>query len=231
YKFRYHFFIDQPKGISLYKGLLYHKIVQEFFNPEKEHEYSFNQLKVIINEIWDDNLFPFITVANEQKKDAYQSFEYFFNNLPPAKPNVLATEKEFSFSLDGNKFSGRIDQINQIKDGVELIDYKSSKSAIKYEEAKTDLQLGIYLLASLLSTQLGDIKGNVKRMYYFYIPKENITIREQDVSEERIANIKIEVKDIISEILKEKFPVNPRDFSICGFCDYKLICSRFYGQD
>ena len=230
YKFRYHFFIDQPKGISLYKGLLYHKIVQEFFNPEKEHEYSFNQLKVIIDEIWDDNLFPFINVANEQKKDAYQSFECFFNNLPVKKPGVLETEKEFSFSLGGNRFFGRIDQINQIKNGVELIDYKSGKSAIKYEEAKTDLQLGIYLLASLLSPQLKDIKGNVKKMYYFYIPKKNLTIREQEVSEIRINQVKNEIKKLIKEIISENFPAYPRDFSICGFCDYKLICPRFYGN-
>lgn len=229
YKFRYHFFVDQPKGISLSKGLLYHKIVQEFFNPEKEHEYSFNQLKVIIDEIWDDNLFPFITVANEQKKDAYQSFEYFFNNLPEQKPNVLATEKEFSFSLDGNRFSGRIDQINQIENGVELIDYKSSKTPIKIEDAKTDLQLGIYLLASLLSPQLKDIKDFIKRMYYLYIPQKNKTIREQDVSESRINLVKHEIKKLIKEIINENFPAYPRDFSICGFCDYKLICPRFYG--
>ena len=230
YKYRYNFFIGQPKGISLSKGLLYHMIVQDFFDKEKKHKYSFDKLKEIINEIWDDSLFPFIPVAVEQKDEAYQSFENFFYNLPSKKPEVLVTEKRFSFSLDNNRFSGRIDQINQIEEGFELIDYKSSKSPIKFEDVKTDLQLGIYLLASLLSPQLKDIKGNVKKMYYFYIPTKNKTIREQDVSEERITNIKDEVKDIISKILKEKFPAYPRDFSICNFCDYKLLCPRFYGH-
>ena len=67
-------------------------------------------------------------------------------------------------------------------------------------------------------------------MYYFYIPKKNITIREQDVSEIRINQVKNEIKKLIKEIINENFPAYPRDFSICGFCDYKLICPRFYGH-
>lgn len=230
YKFRYHFYISETKGISLAKGLLYHKIIQEFFDLEKEHKYSFKKLKEIINEVWDNTLFPFIPVADEQKEESYQGFENLFNNLPPEKPEVLATEKEFSFSLDGNKFSGRIDQINQVESGVELIDYKSSKTPIRFEDARTDLQLGIYLLASLLSPQLREIKDYVKKMYYFYIPQKNRTIREQEISKNRIYQVKSEIKKLIKEILNENFVTYPRDFSICSYCEYKLICSRFYGQ-
>jgi DNA helicase-2/ATP-dependent DNA helicase PcrA len=230
YKFRYHFYVSETKGISLAKGLLYHKIIQEFFDPEKEYEYSIEKLKEIIDEVWDNTLFPYIPVADEQREEAYQSFKNLFNNLPPEKPEVLATEKEFSFSLDGNKFSGRIDQINQVEGGVELIDYKSSKTPIRFEDAKTDLQLGIYLLASILSPQLREIKDYVKKMYYFYIPQKNRTIREQEIGKNRIYQVKSEIKKLISKILNEKFDAYPRDFSICGYCEYKLICPRFYGQ-
>ena len=74
---------------------------------------------------------------------------YFASEVAPGlDAEVLAVEQRFRFELDATTLTGFIDRIDRLPDGqLRLIDYKTSKRAMKKDEAEQDLQLALYALA------------------------------------------------------------------------------------
>ena len=81
---------------------------------------------------------------------------------------MLAVEQRFRFELDATTLTGYIDRIDRLPDGhLRLIDYKTSKSAMKQDEAEQDLQLALYALACREVPELRAL-GDVSELVYLY---------------------------------------------------------------
>ena len=81
---------------------------------------------------------------------------------------MLAVEQRFRFELDATTLTGFIDRIDRLPDGrLRLIDYKTSKSAMKKDEAEQDLQLALYALACRDVPELRAL-GEVSELVYMY---------------------------------------------------------------
>ncbi len=81
---------------------------------------------------------------------------------------MLAVERRFRFELDASTLTGFIDRIDRLPDGgLRLIDYKTSKSAMKMDEAEQDLQLALYALACREVPELAQL-GEVAELVYLY---------------------------------------------------------------
>ncbi len=229
YKFDTHFSLSDPRGPYIARGNLYHRIMEEFFR-RGDCPYSVEGLRSLIDQLWDETIFDFKPMAIEQKRDAYQKFSSIFAYLPPRKPRLLALEKKFRFALEGHVFRGRIDQIDELDGGrVELIDYKSTSTPLSEEKAAEDLQLGIYLLATSLSEDLGDYRDRVASMSYFFITDKGRPRREQNPSPQRETEVREEILDIVAKILAEEFPAQPESTWECNNCEYQYLCPRKYG--
>jgi putative RecB family exonuclease len=107
-----------------------------------------------------------------QGLEILEAYYYQYIAILPALRKPLAVEGKIQARLNlcniEFKISGRYDRLDWLDDGLELIDYKTSRKIPQFEPDEIDLQLGLYYLAleqrykkslvqmSLLYIQLGE---------------------------------------------------------------------------
>ncbi len=154
--------------------------------------------------------------ATERNKGEVVAIEYTFNNL----------------DIDGHTIRGRIDRISSVNgNGLVLTDYKTSKSAVSYDEARESLQLAIYYKTARTDPDLRK-KGMPVRMELVYpgIPKRDWEdgeikcdrrIQKPDEAEEALTKL----QTFLEEAAAEHFSPSPE--ADCRWCRMKLLCPRW----
>jgi superfamily I DNA/RNA helicase/RecB family exonuclease len=145
---------------------------------------------------------------------------------------VVAIEYSFSdLDVDGHTIRGRIDRISKNRAGLVLTDYKTSKSAVSYDEARESLQLAIYYRAAQVYDDL-KVHGApaVMELVYPGIEKrdrddghayaDRRTQRPKD-SEEALKAL----RTYLDEATSEKFSPSPE--ADCRWCRMKILCPRW----
>ncbi|MCK5567002.1 MAG: PD-(D/E)XK nuclease family protein, partial [Actinomycetia bacterium] len=125
---------------------------------------------------------------------------------------------------------GRIDQINQLPDGnTELIDFKSSSTRYSRKDLEEEIQLRFYKLALDSDRSLKKFKQGKVIMKYLVLGDDKKTeyILPEDHYNKK--NIESVLGKLIRKIKKESFNPSPGKFMSCKYCNYKILCPRFYG--
>jgi len=187
----------------------------------KEPRTDFEDLLKIYKREWKDDWFQSEKIKQDCYKSGEKSLKLFFNNFIKTRPKIkIIQEKpalELAFNLKIGEYSliGKIDRIDQLKDGTcELIDYKTgdSKSKLRPEDRA---QLLIYQIAA--ENVLG-IKPS-KLSYYYLKDGTKVSFlgnqkEKEDQKEKIIENIK--------KIKKSNFVATPG--WQCKYCDFRNIC-------
>lgn len=118
--------------------------------------------------------------------------------------------------------SGRYDRLDALEDGLELIDYKSSKEVDLGEPDEIDLQIGLYYLA--LEQRY---KRSLKRMSLLYLRTG------EKISFDATPDHRRRVEDMVAEIacqlrLDRRWPPFPGDQ--CDRCAYANYCSAVQAE-
>jgi CRISPR/Cas system-associated exonuclease Cas4 (RecB family) len=124
-------------------------------------------------------------------------------------------ERQFDFRLGPHHVRGRVDRVDRIGEGYELIDYKTSRPKTP-EQLRDDIQLSLYALAAREDWGL-----ECSQQAYYYVLDDLKVPVERD---ERDAQA---VKDVVLEvgqgILAQEFEATPSPVA-CGMCDYRIVC-------
>ena len=130
------------------------------------------------------------------------------------QPKVLATEKAFSFELDGVLIQGRMDRMDELSgDSVSIQDYKTGKA--KNEKfAEDSLQLTIYALAAKHMGKRAD------KVSIYNLENDTVIEVERDAGDLKEGERKI--KKAAKGIRDGEFEPNP-GFA-CRWCAYASIC-------
>jgi superfamily I DNA/RNA helicase/RecB family exonuclease len=154
--------------------------------------------------------------ATEKDKGEVVAIEYIFNNL----------------DVDGHTIRGRIDRISKVNgNGLVLTDYKTSKSAVSYDEARESLQLAIYYRTARTDPDLRK-QGMPVRMELVYpgIKKTDWQdgsvgcerrIQKPDEAEEAL----LKLQTFLEEAAAERFAPSPD--ADCRWCRMKMLCPRW----
>jgi DNA helicase-2/ATP-dependent DNA helicase PcrA len=130
-------------------------------------------------------------------------------------PQVLHTEEWFEMQIGQAKVVGRIDRIDQLKDGrVVITDYKTGRPKSQ-EDADKSLQLSIYALAAR------EKWGYNADQIVFYNLEENTSVVTRR-SEAQLQDCKREVEEVARKIAAEEFDAKPGFY--CTFCAYRSLC-------
>ncbi|MCT7949810.1 PD-(D/E)XK nuclease family protein [Ancylothrix sp. C2] len=160
--------------------------------------------------------------AQVQEGEEILNFYYdFFIATETAMRKPLAVEGQIkaNLAIANIEFalSGRYDRIDWLEDGLELIDYKSSKKVKEFLPEEVDLQLGLYYLA--LEKKYGK---SLKCLSLLYLRTgDKITF---DCGEYQ----KVLVEETISELalrLREDCVWEPAPGEHCSTCSYSRYCS------
>ena len=145
--------------------------------------------------------------------------EQFIVMQSQRKGKPIDLEKTFNLELapDDPEHSaslvGRIDRVDHVPEGLEIIDYKSGKQRVN--ELKDDLQLPIYSLAA------EDIYGQYPiRLTYMFLGDGTQYDAHYDVDD--LKRIKTDILEIINQINQTDFLATPGH--VCNFCQYVKVC-------
>lgn len=128
----------------------------------------------------------------------------------------LSLEEFFSITFNGEKIIGFIDRVIRDKEGIKIIDYKTSKNAKSKEELRKDMQLSLY--AHALS---GKYKEGVKSIMLWYLLHDKII--EVDANNQNIDDVLEIIEERMNSIKEGVFA--PRfDANRCRYCDYYMLC-------
>jgi len=222
YKFA-HIFKIPMRGKAVFSyGKTLHNALERFVQEDLVKKRSLDDLLIVYKEEWIDDWFD----SKAEKKDYFEqgvkSLERFYNNYRKNQPEVLqvngvpALEQGFKLKINQERIIGKIDRIDKIKGGVELIDYKTGKPKDKLEK-KDKEQLLIYQIACEKALGLSPQKLS----YHYLNTGETLSFlgstEEKEKQEEKI-------KLLIENIKKSEFEPTPG--WQCKFCDFKNICEH-----
>lgn len=181
---------------------------------------------------WRDEAFPSGAVSTYLRREMRKILDLYLRT-EHGRHEVIETEREFSFDVSGWKVRGRIDRIDRIDGGIRLIDYKTSNSWKRDQEAKEDLQLATYLLACIRDEGLRELgtpkaaelvyvrhehRGKIRRVQQ--IPKDNEPGEDEGATWDEAVEGRI--AGFLEGIGNEDF--QPSVEADCMFCSFKTLC-------
>lgn len=186
--------IKVPPPPSLEKILTYYEQnwVKEGYESEEEEKGYLDYGKEILTEFYNKNIKDF--------------------KLP------MAVEGDYIIDIGTIKLRAKIDRIDRLKDGVEIIDYKSNANPITIDKLKESRQLAIYQMVIELKLSV-----RVERLTYYQL-RTQLPISTEKYSDERIEEVKNEILIVADKIRKEEFAARLNDY--CP-CDFPHLCPYF----
>jgi len=205
---------------------LYEKTwIDEWYDSKEQKQAYYKKGKEILSKFYDD-----FRKNSPQIVAIEQNFTFSLKEFTPLEKTSsekLRTRKknklfkggleQSSDFLTGFIFKGRIDRVDKIGKGFEIIDYKTGK-ATQLNLSSVKEQLMIYYLA-LSSSPFSNFRPVEKLTSYYLEDGEVVSF---DPLNEEIERFKQKLITRIEEILKSDFPPTPGYH--CQFCDYRHIC-------
>ena len=142
--------IGGTRTTSMRLGGAFHDVLEAFHDPERKEPQTLERLLELAGEqSFDEREAPRRSRRSSAASSRSCSRTTSTSEVAPGlDAEVLAVEQRFRFELDASTLTGYIDRIDRLPDGqLRLIDYKTSKKAMKQDEAEQDLQLALYALA------------------------------------------------------------------------------------
>lgn len=214
---------QNAKKPQLIFGNIIHKVLQRFHEPKKDM--SLNRIIRLLNEEWKKDDFDYKVREEKFKEQGLEILEKYVDNVSKNTPTVIKTEESFSFVIGTIAIRGAIDRIDKNGEGIEIIDYKTSKTP---SSAKNSLQLAIYsmYLQQLEDSDLGGIP--LKSSFYFLRNTED-PIKSHTFTKDQITNFKEIIFEVAAGIRNKNF--DPKKGKHCEWCDYKALACPAWEKD
>ena len=173
------------------------------------------------DELFDDTVFPNKAIARQFRRDGELMLKRYIQFLKPGQ--ATKAETQFKVELDGNRITGRIDRIDKVGKNLVISDYKTSSSAIGWDEARESLQLAIYYLAAKNDPEIAAL-GEPASMQLVY-PKPPLSkgdVQKRCQKPEEAEKVLERLPGLIQGVLAEDFRPNPE--ADCQWCKFKPLC-------
>ena len=203
------------KKPELVFGNIIHAVLQRFHEPDKE--ITEKRILRILDEEWKSGDFDYTVREQKFKEQGKEMLIRYQNHISLYPPEVLKREEKFSFDIGPITIWGAIDRIDKSPDGIEIIDYKTSKVSTS---AKSSLQLAIY---SMYLEQLDDeiIGGIPSNSTLYFLRDEDKPARSHSFHTDEIIQKKEEIIEVAASIRSRSF--EPKTGKHCDWCDYKIL--------
>ena len=206
---------QNAKKPQLIFGNIIHKVLQRFHEPDKM--ISSNRIIRLLNEEWKKDDFDYQIREQKFKEQGIEILEKYVKKITKNIPRVIKTEEQFSFDIGPITIRGAIDRIDKIGEGLEIVDYKTSKTP---SSAKNSLQLAIY---SMYLEQIGDpvLRGIPLKSSFYFLRNPEDPIKSHSFTKNQLAKSKEIIIDVAAGIRSKHF--DSKTGKHCEWCDYKAL--------
>jgi len=210
---------------ALYKGSMFHKIVEDSYNPDMPDKKG--DLKSLLSELessWDPSKYLQSSVQKEKqdKQSLVPALTSYQKWMSENKNEVTDVELKFSTHIGGFQVNGKIDRIEKTPEGdFIVIDYKTGGRNTKVDKVEESLQLNMYCIALKEHRKYGKLP---KTASFFYVEKpEGEQHFDYAVSQTNVDEARKVLEKYAESIKCKDFAATPKQFT-CKFCDYNDIC-------
>ncbi|MFA5529006.1 MAG: PD-(D/E)XK nuclease family protein, partial [Peptostreptococcales bacterium] len=228
---------EEGSGSALSKGSYLHRILELFIKNKLS---SFEDIETLSKELLKNEFSG--KISEKDHKETLELCKVFLKrNLEEIKScEKTETEIDINLTLDDYKIYGKVDRVDYLssplKGFVDIIDYKTNKSAIPVEKRR--IQLGIYALG--LIAQGYKINKLVLDLLKLESPVEMIVDNhnQDEVTALLGCNVKsnftlTELRQEILDTFKNIEKDYESDFAVadskdkCKYCGYKFYCPKW----
>ena len=204
-------------------GSIVHAIAAEVVRAGLEPDA--HELAGHLDAVWSElGLTPW--VSEREHAEAVAALERFITWHRANKREVLAAEHEFDVvtDVDGRmvRLRGSMDRVECDRDGVHVVDFKTSKKAVSLKDAEEHPQLGLYqvaVAAGATNDLAPDVPPAGAELVYLRQGKTTPTIRRQSAGTEPAVE---QLREAVRAIADEDFAATVGD--ACGYCTFHRIC-------
>ncbi len=151
----------------------------------------------------------------EYRREGLAQLRVFHSEYSASPADLLAQERAFELPLEGDVLlTGRMDQVNRVEGGVEIVDYKTGRPRDE-KSVRKNLQLSVYAMAAR------DMFDQPPARLTFYNLTTNSPVSSAR-SEKDLEKARAQIAEAADNIRAGEFPARPGFH--CRFCDYKPIC-------
>ena len=217
YKYRYVLGIPTPPNHVLSFGQTIHRVLRDFHRADLFQKKNLDYLLELYERHWIDEGYDSKEHKEQRFAEGKELLKRYYEKHSEKLGRPIYLEKKFTLKVDGTPLVGSIDRVDETKQGIEIIDYKTG--GIKNQRAvDKDEQLTIYALAARNALNLNP------RSLALYFIDGNIKVSTTRTAEQLDAARK-SIKETIESIKKSDFSPTPN--FLCGWCDYRHICPAY----
>lgn len=239
YLYKYQFIDKQvfPKGKDAAFGGLLHRALEELYK-RKPIIPTLTELLSFYEEEWQKRslhaYFANEVETNVHFKEGMRMLKDFYESNDIGGTHILALEQFFNVPVQDRQtgqihtLSGRIDRIDKTKEGIEIIDYKTSRVLKSKKQTSGDLQLSLYHLgvSFLWPEMIKKYRNRISVALYFLRHGEKVIVKktpeELKATEDTLLRY---IRDIEEAIRTNTF--EPRPSLLCAREPYARICPFF----
>ncbi len=202
-------------------GNIFHDSIKDIISNKfsSSDEYYEALIRAITSKISDKELLFEVLVKWDDKIRKFCETDY--KNIKNAR---ILPEETIRFYYEGVELAARVDRIDIKDDEVVLIDYKTSKNALKNEKYPYEFQTTFYYLWAKEKFPDKNIRTVIWDLYEGQMIEGII---KEDILKnvlKKLPNKVKEAEDIIFEIDDKEFVKKRND--ICKYCEYQIACGR-----
>lgn len=165
---------------------------------------------------WIDEWYPDDATRDEYRNRGMEIMKEFYRIAKENPPLPKFIEKGFTLKVDGILVKGRIDRVDDVNGGVEIVDYKTGqpKEKLDWDDRR---QLILYAIAAEESFVPPLV---VKKLTYYYLESNTaVSFEPKDAEKEKL---KLQIRESMAKIRESTFAATPGPH--CQYCDFKDIC-------
>lgn len=194
----------------LFFGNIVHSVLENLVSQEKPIDYQELQSEYNLQRT---NFDPENKISKELISAGKTILDEFYDQNIDSTFNVFDKEYKFNFIIGNYNINGYIDRIDLYDDEVVIIDYKTGKWEVSQKDVPTNLQLGIYALATSLAFPERKITAE---LYYLRSGRR----KRHSFSKQDIEDVKSNILRSIREIIEDT-SFRPTDNSrSCSYCEH-----------
>jgi len=212
---------DKSSNTTKAKNLFGEEIAKTI-KKRKKKEDLFEKLMDLYEKNWLDEWYESKNQKEEYYKKGKDILKEFYKNFEKDPPkilkvnNALALELPFNLKIGDHTLYGVIDRIDDRKDGITIVDYKTGQSKDKLDEDAKE-QLLIYQIAAQEVLHL-----RPEKLVYQYL---------DDGKQASFLGSEMDLENQKTKIIEEAEKIKNSEFEPtpgwqCQYCDFKDICDH-----
>ncbi len=209
-------------------GTTLHAVLQRFHDSGDQGVTTAHQAVAALEESWIDAGYSSQEEMMQAMAEGKEMISTYVDNFKaqPVTAETLYIEKQVRRDLGPFVLIGRIDRVDQHKDGtLEIVDYKSGRQTVTEEDVSTDLAMNCYALLlqekhpdSAITASIVALRTGAKATATF--PDKDLKVFESDLVALG--------KEILERDFESLVPVAKR---LCPECDFLPLCRKHQDFD